>query len=85
MLRKILERIADETLSGARSGEGSISSLAESDLQPTSDFKDKPHEKKYGSDGGKGSSSSQNWLSLATQTGYTIDGNILPKGKVEIW
>lgn len=37
VLRKILERVADDTLSGARSGEGTVSSLLDNESQSTSD------------------------------------------------
>ena len=80
VLRKILERVADDTLSGARSGEGTISSLLESDIKSTSELNG--NDRKDGSDTEKSWGSSQNWLNLATQTGYSIDGNVIQTGIV---
>ena len=82
VLRKILERVADDTLSGARSGEGTISSLLESDVKSTSVLSNKNRNSTQDGSGEKKSwSSSQNWLNLATQTGYRIDGNIIQTGE----
>ena len=78
VLRKILERVADDTLSGARSGEGTISSLLENNIKSTSEYSE--HDRKDGSDTEKSWGSSQNWLNLATQTGYSIDGNVIQTG-----
>ena len=81
VLRKIMERVADDTLSGARSGDGTLGSLMDSEVKTTSNRKEKTQVNRDGSKDTKNWGSSQNWLNLATQTGYRIDGNILSTGK----
>ena len=75
VLRRIMERVADDTLSGARSGDGTLGSI----MKTTSnrhevDDKGTEYTENWGS--------SQNWLNLATQTGYNIDGNVLSSGNL---
>ena len=80
VLRKIMERVADDTLSGARSGDGTLGSLMNSEVKTTSNRQEKPQVDSEGTQYTKNWGSSQNWLNLATQTGYSIDGNVLSSG-----
>jgi len=66
LLRKILEKVADDTLSGARSGDGTIMSIlqAGSNNNNNNNYKDKGGGRQQ--DTGTGWSYDQHWVNIAS-------------------